>query len=57
LAPSIGSEPDRDRSIRRPERRRGLRVLEAAVEAGELKAAAAAAARLRGTVAELNPIA
>jgi hypothetical protein len=34
-----------------------LRVLEAAVEAGELKAAAAAAARLRGTVAELTPIA
>jgi hypothetical protein len=32
-----------------------LRVLEAAVEAGELKAAAAAAARLRGTVAELTP--
>jgi hypothetical protein len=34
-----------------------LRVLEAAVEAGELKAAAAAAARLRGTAAELTPIA
>ena len=34
-----------------------LRVLEAAVEAGELRAAAAAAARLRGTVAELTPIA
>jgi hypothetical protein len=34
-----------------------LRVLEAAVEAGELTAAAAAAARLRGTVAELTPIA
>jgi len=34
---------------------RGVRVLEAAVEAGELKAAAAAAARLRGTVAELTP--
>jgi hypothetical protein len=34
---------------------RHLRVKEAAVEAGELKAAAAAAARLRGTVAELTP--
>lgn len=36
---------------------RHMRVKEAAVEAGELKAAAAAAARLRGTVAELTPIA
>jgi len=36
---------------------RHLRVKEAAVEAGELKAAAAAAARRRGTVAELTPIA